>query len=82
MNLGHIEIRGETFVTLEAVAECYRVEVRWVEEVYAEGLLGPGERVGRSIAVPAAELDHLAALLRWHRHLGLDLDAVAALLEP
>jgi hypothetical protein len=74
-----LEIRGELFVTLESAAECYRVETRWIEEVYAEGLLGHGERVGGSIAVRAAELDRLAAILRWHRHLGLELDAVRAL---
>jgi hypothetical protein len=74
-----LEIRGEVFVTLEAAAECYHVEARWIEEIYGEGLLGRGERVGASIAVPAAELDRLAAILRWHRHHGLDLDTVRAL---
>jgi hypothetical protein len=79
--LAYLEIRGEAFVTLAAAAECYRVEVRWIELVYAEGLLGVGERVGGSIALPAAGLDRLAAILRWHRHHGLDLDALHALLD-
>jgi hypothetical protein len=74
--------RSEGFVTLESAAEFYRVEITWIHEVYSRGLLGPGERHGASIAVPASELDRLASVLRLHRHLGLDLDAVAALLDP
>lgn len=75
----YLEIRGEAFVTLETAAECYRVETRWIEQLYAEGLLGAGERVGGSIAFPATELDRLAAILRWQRHHGLDLDTVRVL---
>lgn len=76
----YLEVRGELFVTLEGAAECYRVEARWLESIHAEGLLGRGERVGDSLAFPAAELDRLAAILRWHRHHGLELDLVRALL--
>lgn len=80
MSLRVLEIRGELFVTLESAAACYQVELRWVEEVYDLGLLGPGERVGSALAVRASELDHLAAALRWHRHHGLALESVLALL--
>ena len=80
MSAQHIQIRGEAFVTLETAAECYQVELRWIEEVYRHGLLGRAERVSGSLAVPAAELDRLAAILRWHRHHGFDLDTVLALL--
>ena len=71
----------EGFVTLESAAEVYRVEISWIHEVYARGLLGPGERHGESIAVPTSELDRLASVLRLNRHLGLELDAVAVLLD-
>lgn len=81
MSLRVLEIRGEVFVTLESAAECYQVEVRWVEEVYDNGLLGQGEKVGPSLAVRATQLDRLAAILRWHRHHGLELEAILALLE-
>lgn len=74
------ELHGEVFITLAGAAECYRVEVAWIEGVYATGLLGPGERVGDAIAIAAVELDRLAAILRWHRHHGLDLETVATLL--
>jgi len=77
-----LEIRGEAFVTLAGAAECYRVELVWVEQVYAAGLLGRGERVGDAIAIAVAELDRLAVLLRWQRHHGLDLETAAALLGP
>lgn len=79
MSLVRIELRGEVFVTLASAAEAYRVEVRWVEQVYERGLLGPGERVGAEIALAEAELDRLASVVRWHRHCGLELDVVAAL---
>ena len=75
-----LEIRGERYVTLSTAAECYRVELRWIEEVYASGLLGVGERIDDVLAVPERELDHLAAVLRWHRHLGFELDAVLGFL--
>lgn len=80
MSAQFLHVRGEVFVTLESAAECYQVEPRWIEEVYRHGFLGRGERVGGALAVPAAELDRLAAILRWHRHLGVELEAVVALL--
>ena len=77
----YLEVRGELYVTLESAAECYHVELRWIEEIHRRGLLGPGERVGGSLAFHARELDRLAAVLRWHRHHGLELETVMALLE-
>lgn len=75
-----LEIRGELFLTLETAAECYHVEVRWIEEVQRAGLLR-GERVDGSLALSARELDRMAAVLRWHRHHGIELETVLALLE-
>jgi len=76
-----LELRGERFVTLATAAECYRVELRWIEEVYAYGLLGVGERIDDVLVVPERELDRLAAVLRWHRHLGFELEAVLGFLS-
>lgn len=73
--------REDVLVTIETVAEWYRVEARWIEEVHAEGLLEHVERVGGSIVFSASELDRLARVLRWHRHHGLDLGTVLALLD-
>jgi hypothetical protein len=77
----YVEVRGECFVTLASAAECFRVEVRWIEEVTRRGLFGRSERVGDELAFPARDLDRLAALLRWHRHLGLELETALALLD-
>jgi hypothetical protein len=76
----YLEVRGELFVTLDSAAACYRVEARWIEEVSRRGLVAAPEHVGEALALPVRELDRLAALLRWHRHLGLELEAAAALL--
>ena len=76
-----VEIHGELFVTLETAAECYRVEVTWLEQVQRLGLLGPAERMGNSFLFPAADLDRLAAILRWHRHHGVELETVVAFLD-
>ncbi len=81
MSEGWIVVRGESHVTLEAAAECFRVEAEWVVEVYEHGLLGQGEKAGASVAVAATALDRLAEVLRMHRHHGLDLDAIEVLLE-
>lgn len=79
MTSERFELRGEVFVTLASAAELYRVELRWVEQVYAHGLLGPGERVSGEVAITERDLDRLAALVRWHRHCGLELELLTAL---
>ena len=81
MSGGRHELRGELTFSFEAAAECYRVEVAWIERVVAAGVLGPGERTGERVALVATDLDRLARILRWHRHHGLDLETVLALLD-
>lgn len=75
-----LRVRGEAYVTLDTVAECYRVEVAWVREVYDHGLLGRGEEVEGATAVAAATLERLATVLRLHRQQGFDLGVIAGLL--
>lgn len=81
MSERRIVIRGESFLTLATVAECFHVQVTWVREVYDAGLLGRGERVGDELAIPAAHLDRLALIQRLHRHYGLDLELIEVVLE-
>ena len=76
-----LHLHGEVYVALESVAECYEVEISWVRECYEHGLFGRGERVERSIAIPATRLDRVAEVVRLHRHMGLDFDAIELLLE-
>jgi hypothetical protein len=59
-----------------------QVEVRWVEEVYHYGLLGPGELVGDALAIAAPTLDRVATIIHLHFHQGLDLHGIVALLGP
>jgi len=77
MTRATITIRGELYVTLEAVASCYQVEVAWVEEAYELGLLGRGERVSGATAVEAAMLDRV---LRMHLQQGVNLAGIVLLL--
>lgn len=81
MRPGALRIEGELWLTLETVAECYRVEVTWVREVYARGLLGPGTDVEQTTAVAAAALDRMARVLRLHQLEGLHLEGIARRLE-
>lgn len=76
-----LQVRGESYLTLEVAAECYQLEVSWVRQVYDLGLLGPGERTGEGLAIPAPMLDRLARVIHLARHLDIELDLVTLLLE-
>jgi len=76
-----IVIEGETYLTLQTVAECYHCEVTWVHEVYEFGLLGSGRQVGSDIVIPARVLDRLAAIIRFSRYYGLNLAGIALALN-
>ena len=76
-----ISIQGRSYVTLSEAAECYHVEVRWVEEVYEYGLLGTGEQVEEQIAIPTEMLDRLAEIQRLHNQQGVNLPGIAIILD-
>ncbi|MHC5212335.1 MAG: chaperone modulator CbpM [Planctomycetota bacterium] len=76
-----MEIHGERWVTLEAVAEAYAVEETWLREVYAFGLLGPGERVGEGVAVSARMLERVAVIRRLSVVQGVNLPGIAIILD-
>ena len=71
-----LHVHGEVYIALESIAECYEVEISFVRECYEHGFLGRGVKVERSIAIPAARLDRVAEVVRLHRHMGLDFDAI------
>lgn len=79
MNTDPFELDGDWYVTIEAAALCYRVDIAFIEEVVAIGLIGPCTTHDALRALRLVELDRLAAIVRWHRHVGLDLDTVLAL---
>ena len=76
-----LHVRGELYLTLDLVAACYSVEIRWLEQVTELGLLSTAERVEGALAIAARELDRVARIVRWHFHQGIDLGVVAVLLE-
>jgi len=73
-------IRGETYLTLDVVAECYECEVTWVEEIYALGLLGKGEHVEGVLAIPSRMLERVAHIRRLCHYHGIDPTIVDLLL--
>src|SRR6185503_13554440 len=61
-----IYVDGELFLSVETVAEIYRVEVVWLREVVESGLLG-GDAAPRAVGrIAAVRLDRLAAIVRLH----------------
>lgn len=82
MTVTRTRIRGESYLTLETVAECYQCEVSWVRAVYAEGLLGPGVVRSGRVLVRSAVLDRVATVYRLSVHQGVPLETVSVLLGP
>ena len=78
-SFGRIYLGGELHLTVETVAEIYLVDVAWLREVVASGLLDDEPQLADSIA--AVHLDHVATIVRLHRVLGLDVEAIRLALE-
>ncbi len=70
-------VEGELYLSLETVAEVYQVKVVWLQEVYDIGLLGVGVGSTSGICVAAVQLDRIATVVRMHRVLGLNVEAIA-----
>ena len=77
---GRLMIHGELYLTLETIAECYRVDHYWLQEVYDLGLLGRGERSGGAIAITARQLDRVAEILQLHFYHGVNLPGIVVIL--
>jgi hypothetical protein len=75
-----IVIHDETYLTLDAVAECYECEIEWIERIYALGLLGRGEQVEGRTAIPSRMLERVAQIRRLCHHHGIDPAVVDLLL--
>lgn len=81
MTQDKLYLKGELFLSLEVVAEIYKVQVVWLREVYDCGLLGTGVDSDATTCVAAVHLDRVATVVRLHETLGLDLDAIERTLE-
>lgn len=73
-------IEGELYVSVEAVAACYRVEAALLLEAHELGLVG--RRVGSAVLVAARRLDRVAQIVRLHVHCGIGLEALFLHLDP
>jgi hypothetical protein len=78
----HLSFEGEIWVSLEALATCYRVDLTLVEEAFELGLLGRGVHTEGLLVVQVAQLERMATIVRLHVHLGVDLAGIALFLEP
>ena len=76
-----IYIGDELYLTLETVADLYRVEVLWLREAFDSGLLGAGAESRTTPCIAVVRLDHVATIVRLHSVLGLDVDAIRDALE-
>ncbi|MCB9916071.1 MAG: hypothetical protein H6828_13155 [Planctomycetes bacterium] len=76
-----VTLHGEGYLTIEAIAECFHVDVAVVRESYELGLFGEvAESEGR-VVLHVRELERVATIVRWHVHLGVELTSVALLLD-
>ena len=75
-----VRIEGELYVTLEIVADCYRVESAWLRRVYELGLLGQGRVRDTQLVISARRLDRVARIVQLHFHHGVSLELLDAVL--
>ncbi|MFN2427374.1 MAG: hypothetical protein ABR587_13120 [Candidatus Binatia bacterium] len=76
-----ILIEGETYLTLEAISECYDCDVSWLREAYDRGLLGGGRVHSGAIALHITVLDRVAEVIRLARYQGLGFETIVVLLD-
>ncbi len=76
-----IYLGGELYLSLETVALIYRVDVVWLREVVDARLIEDGVASEPVPCIAAVRLDRVAAIVRLHRVLGLDLEAIRLALE-
>ena len=73
--------QGEAWVRVEAVAECYHVEVSMLSTACEQGYLTHTVDATGALAVAVREFDRVAVLVRLHVYQGVSLDAVGLFLE-
>ncbi|HXC51970.1 MAG TPA: hypothetical protein VN634_13865 [Candidatus Limnocylindrales bacterium] len=79
-----IRIDNETWLSLEAISECYECEVTWLREAYEFGLLGGGRVYSGTIVLSVRVLDRVAEIVRLGRYQGMSFETIFVLLgdEP
>lgn len=80
MTEARILIDGESYLTLEAISECYECESAWLREAYEFGLLGCGRAYAGTVVLRVSVLDRVAQVLRLSRYQGLGFETIVVLL--
>ena len=80
MNDPRIRIDEESYLTLEAISECYECEVAWLREAYEFGLFGGGRLYLDTIVLSVTVLDRVADVVRLGRYQGIGFEALVVLL--
>lgn len=78
MNRVTIVQDGESYLSLEVVAELFHVNAVVLHEVYDRGLFGPGVIQGPLVCIATFRLDLVATIVRLHQVHGLDVDSIVA----
>lgn len=81
MSDGRIYVEGDLYLSVETVADVYRVEVVWLREVIDAGLLDADGAVRPATVIAAVRMDRVATIVRLHRVLGFDVDQIRTALE-
>jgi hypothetical protein len=75
-----ILLEGRTWITIEAISECYECEVAWVREACDYGLFGTARVHAGTLVLRVTVLDRVARVVRLSRYEGLGFEAIVALL--
>ena len=78
---GRIYVGGELYLSVETVADIYRVERVWLLRALESGLLGDGVEREPTPCIAAVRLDHVATVVRLHHILGPGLDEIRDALD-
>lgn len=69
------------WLSLGVVMQLYGVDLDWLQQAAQLGVLRSLQRHADAWQIAAAELDRVATAVRWNRHLGLELEVVAVLID-
>lgn len=72
--------RAPEWIAIDIVAQSYGVDIEWLLQAADLGVLHGIEQRGDRLHIAATEMDRIAAAVRWHRHLEVDLETIAILL--
>jgi hypothetical protein len=75
-----IVLEGRSWITIEAISECYECDVSWVREACDYGLFGTVRAYAGTLVLRVTVLDQVARVVRLNRYEGLGFETIVALL--